>query len=70
MSSLIRMKEWVDKASYEELIEKWNKAKIGDPYFQGEMGDYYELALIKGKAGMSGHAVAQANKRFGKNEDS
>lgn len=53
------MKEWIDSASYEELLSKWKKADIGDPYTQGEVGEYFEQALILRKAEES--TVSQRN---------
>lgn len=39
------MKKWIDNASYEQLLAKWRFAKIGDPYFQGEIGEYYSKVM-------------------------
>ena len=38
---LAEQKEWIDKASYYELLKKWRFAPIGDRIFQGELGNYY-----------------------------
>ena len=35
------MKDWIDRASYEDLLRKWRNAPVGSPFFQGEIGDYY-----------------------------
>lgn len=35
------MKAWIDNASYEQLLFKWRNAPVGDPWFQGAVGDYY-----------------------------
>jgi len=34
-------KQWIDNASYEELLRRWRFAPMGDPLFQGGVGDYY-----------------------------
>lgn len=34
-------KEWIDKASYQELLKKWRFEPAGSPWFQGNAGDYY-----------------------------
>ena len=39
------MKRWIDTADYTELLRRWRFAKVGDPFFQGEVGDYYAKAL-------------------------
>lgn len=36
-----KMKQWIDEASYEQLLSKWHSAPIGDPFFLGETGRYY-----------------------------
>ena len=35
------MRRWIDEATYTELLRKLRFSPIGDPYFQGEMGDYF-----------------------------
>lgn len=40
-----QMIKWIDSASYGELLNKWRFASIGDPIFQGEVGDYYATAM-------------------------
>ena len=39
------MKRWIDTADYTELLRRWRFAKAGDPFFQGEVGDYYAKVL-------------------------
>ena len=34
-------KAYIDSLSYEQLLSKWRFAPIGDPWFQGETGDYW-----------------------------
>jgi hypothetical protein len=34
-------KQWIDNASYADLLGKWRFASLGDSYFQGECGTYY-----------------------------
>ena len=41
------MMDWIDNASYEQLLCKWRFAPIGDPFFQGAMGDYYAEVLSR-----------------------
>jgi len=33
--------EWIDEASYEDLLTRWRFAASGDPFFVGEVGEYY-----------------------------
>ena len=41
------MKDWIDNASYEELLSKWRFAPVGDPFFQGEIGNYYSKKMAE-----------------------
>ena len=41
------MKHWIENASYEELLRKWRFATMGDPFFQGEIGLYYQDVMIR-----------------------
>jgi hypothetical protein len=40
-----RIKNWIDNASYRELLYHWRFAPIGDAIFQGEAGDYYAKVM-------------------------
>jgi hypothetical protein len=40
------MKHWIDTAPYEALLRKWRFAPAGDPFFQGEVGEYYSKRLV------------------------
>jgi DNA helicase IV len=53
-------KEWIDNADYEELLSKWRFAPVGDPFFQGETGDYYskKMAEKRYEIGYEGHVRA------------
>ena len=34
-------KRYIDSLDYEQLLSRWRFAPIGDPWFQGETGDYW-----------------------------
>jgi hypothetical protein len=41
-------KEWIDSASYEQLLCKWRFAPIGDPMFTDiDTSDYYKEVMAK-----------------------
>ena len=53
------MTKWIDSASYESLLSPWRFAPVGDPMFQGEIGDYYKKTLAKKRdADPDGHVRA------------
>jgi hypothetical protein len=43
----------IDAMSYEGLLSKWRFAPAGDPWFQGETGDYWSkrMAELRSKPG-------------------
>jgi hypothetical protein len=38
-------KQHIDSLSYEQLLYKFRFAPIGDPWFQGETGDYWSARM-------------------------
>lgn len=54
-------KAHIDSLSYEALLSRWRFAPIGDPWFQGETGDYWgkRMAELRDAPGGGGqHVVA------------
>lgn len=58
-------KRWIDSASYEQLLEKWRFAPVGDPMFQGDTGDYYSDVMSQKKSKCD-HVQASKNIGWGK----
>ena len=58
------MKDWIDSQNYESLLRRWRFGPIGDPIFQGDMGDYYRQAMIQKKSEQLDNGVS-ASKRVG-----
>lgn len=58
-------KDWIDNASYEQLLSKWRYAPVGDPMFQEETGDYYADVMKKKKEEIGHEAHVAASKRIG-----
>lgn len=40
------MKRDIDAMSHYDLCRRWRFAKSGDPYFQGEVGEYFKTRLF------------------------
>ena len=59
------MKEWIDNASYEELLEKWRFAPIGDPFFKDEMGDYYSQVMNRKRSEITPKEHTRVSKNIG-----
>jgi hypothetical protein len=58
------MREWIDNADYEALLRKWRFAPPGDPFFQGEIGQYYSKVMAEKRDADPAGAV-RASKRIG-----
>lgn len=58
-------KKWIDNASYEELLRRWRFAPTGSPWFQGEIGRYYEQVMMKKKAEVGDEQHAAISKKIG-----
>ena len=49
-------KQWIDNASYEQLLGHWRFAPVGDSMFQGDTGQYYEERMKALRNEEGGHA--------------
>ena len=59
------MKNWIDHASYQELLSKWRFAPIGSVWFQGEIGDYYSKRMGEKQKEISDSERVQSSKNIG-----
>lgn len=60
-----QMKEWIDGASYLTLLKKWRFASPGSPFFQGDVGIYFEKVMMKKKKEVGHAAAVRASKEIG-----
>ena len=56
-------KAYIDSLSYEGLLERWRFAPIGDPWFQGATGTYWDKVMREKRAAGADHVGA--SKRIG-----
>jgi hypothetical protein len=54
-------KAYIDSLSYEQLLSKWRFAPIGDPWFQGETGDYWGKRMKELRDSGANHVQASKN---------
>lgn len=59
------MKKTIDGMTYEQLLGHWRFAAIGDPFFKGEVGDYYAAVMRKKKEEVGNDIHVAASKRLG-----
>ena len=60
-----QMKQWIDSASYQQLLQKVRYAPLGSPWFQGEIGAYFGNAIGKARASISPADAVAASKAIG-----
>ena len=47
-------KAHIDSLSYEQLLRKWRQTRAGDPWFQGETGEYWARRMTEFRAERGG----------------
>lgn len=64
-----KTKDWIDNASYTELLRKWRFSKVGDKMFSGSTGRYYREIMFKKRDEIGHDACVRASKFVGWNEN-
>ena len=59
------MKSWILKSDYETLLRKWRFGEVGDPYFQGEVGEFYKNTLFAKRDALPHEEQVRASKNIG-----
>ena len=59
------IKNWINNASYEDMLRKWRFAASGDPFFQGENGEYYSKIMAEKRKAVGNAAHVAASKSIG-----
>lgn len=59
------MREWINKASYKELLSRWRFSPSGSPWFQGELGQHYEAVMRKRKEEVGDEQHVAISKNIG-----
>lgn len=60
-----KFKQWIDNASYFQLLKKNRFAAIGDPLFQGETGKYYLKVMAEKRQSIGNDAHVATSKAIG-----
>ena len=58
-------KNWIDNATYKQLLDKWRNAPAGDSFFTLETGEYFGEVMEKRKAELSNAETVGASKDVG-----
>lgn len=60
-----KIKQQIDAQTYEQLLNKWRHAQLGDPMFQGEVGDYYAKVMFAKRDALEHEDQVRASKNVG-----
>ncbi len=60
-----KLKKWIDDADYEQLLYKWRYSVIGNPFFLGELGEYYRNVMLQKKKTLSPEKAIRISKKVG-----
>lgn len=60
-----RLVQWINRASYEDLLRRWRFSPPGDEIFQGDVGVYYIKAMKEKREAIGHEATINASKRVG-----
>lgn len=58
-------KEWIDRASYEDLLRRWRHAPVGEQIFCGVSGAYYQTVMAERRKALTPGEQVEASKSVG-----
>lgn len=58
-------KNWIDNATYEELLSKWRFDPVGSSWFSGDTGEYYAKIMQEKRSAITDKDKAATSKRIG-----
>ena len=58
-------KHWRDTSSYYQLLSKNRFGEVGDPIFQGDLGQYFLHTLAKKRNELTSDEKVKINKQIG-----
>ena len=59
------LRQWIDTASYEDLLRRWRFAPVGSLFFVGEVGRYFEDTMKQRKAEIGNAEAVRVSKNLG-----
>ena len=60
-----KIKQEIDNMDYESMLRRWRYAPVGDPMFQGEVGEYYSKVMKEKREKVGGTEHVRASKNIG-----
>ena len=61
------MREWIDNATYEQLLSRWRFAPSGDTMVDGDLGLYYKEVMLRKRFELGPAGATAARKAVGWN---
>lgn len=58
-------KQWIDNATYTEMLYRWRFSELGDPMFQGQTGDYFARVMQEKRNQLKAGEQVNASKTVG-----
>ena len=58
-------REWIDNATYDELLHKWRFTTTSEAIFNGAYGEYFAAVMAERRKGMTTQEKVFASKRVG-----
>ena len=59
------MLEWIESASYAELLAKWRFEPVGSPWFSGPVADAYHAAMGQARDSLTDDERVAVSKGIG-----
>jgi hypothetical protein len=59
------IKAQIDAMDYHSLLRRWRFAPVGDPFFQGETGEYYQKRMDAKREEVGHDEAVRASKQIG-----
>lgn len=56
-------KQWIDNATYEELLKLWRHEPMGSPWFTLDIGDYFADKMFSKKDNLPVEQQVEISKR-------
>ncbi|MBU0907450.1 MAG: hypothetical protein KKE05_04825 [Nanoarchaeota archaeon] len=60
-----QQKQWIDSASYEQLLRRWRESPIGSDWFNGDTGEYYSKIMAEKREQVGDDEHVRASKSIG-----
>jgi len=60
-----QLEQWIDAATYEDLLRKWRYAPPGSPYLTGLVGEHFQRVMAEKRRAVGAAEAVAASKRIG-----